>query len=530
MPDRTTDCSHVLLVPFAAFGHTRPVSAVAARLVLEKENVVLTFFATPHQIEQVRKDISNQFPESLISSDVKEKALKRIRVVTTFKSTDSNDFHLSMSSSESYPAAYETLYRGRPFTCATTGEVFDAVPPPVAVVIDLCALPQLQATRAISGTSVPIIAILPGPSSSFIRCFAPPTLGGIGLGKTLDDEAARLGVSPDELGNKLYKHTEGKIIKIAGLPDMYDYEFFPQKLPFETFIVAILRGACQFVEECDGVLIPSSHSYEDASLNQMKSWFKTLPQNPLPLFAVGPLLPPGYGRHSIERPESEKSRGERDVQAFLEEMQAKHGERSVVFISFGTVFWPSAPGYIDEVINALIDKGVPFILCLASPFVQLSEEFLNNVKASGLGLMTTWAPQQYVLNHPATGWFLTHAGNGGVTESLGSGVPMICWPFAIDQPTISAHLSCNLKVAFELVEVRTGSDGSQPMLRNGRAPKGTREAVGEEFRQIIDACRGEQGEELRRNAKEFQRKFEKAWEEGGEAKQELKAFLARFVL
>jgi DNA-binding FadR family transcriptional regulator len=66
------------------------------------------------------------------------------------------------------------------------------------------------------------------------------------------------------------------------------------------------------------------------------------------------------------------------------------------------------------------------------------------------------------------------------------------------------------------------------MLRNGLAAKGTREAVGEEFRQIIDACRGEQGDELRRNAKELQRKFEKAWEEGGEAKGKLNAFLERF--
>jgi len=67
------------------------------------------------------------------------------------------------------------------------------------------------------------------------------------------------------------------------------------------------------------------------------------------------------------------------------------------------------------------------------------------------------------------------------------------------------------------------------MLRNGRAPKGTREAVGEEFRQIIDACRGQQGEELRENVKELQRKFENAWEDGGEAKRELNAFLERYV-
>lgn len=100
----------------------------------------------------------------------------------------------------------------------------------------------------------------------------------------------------------------------------------------------------------------------------------------------------------------------------------------------------------------------------------------------------------------------------------------ICWPIAYDGPINSAYISCTLKVAFELIEVRTGSDGLKPMLRNGRAPKGTREAAGEEFRQIIDACRGEQGEELRENAKELQRNLVKAWEDGGEAKRELKRF------
>jgi hypothetical protein len=173
----------------------------------------------------------------------------------------------------------------------------------------------------------------------------------------------------------------------------------------------------------------------------MEEWLKTLAQDPLPLYAIGPLLPPGFGRPTVDNPASEQSQVENDVQGFLKEMQAKHGEKSVVFVgfsspsdecpkyslsllqvSFGTVFWPTVPGYIDEVIQALIDKGVPFvrsflpysfagpiafiyvllnqILCHASPFAQLSEEFVNNVKSSGLGFLTTWAPQQYVLNHP----------------------------------------------------------------------------------------------------------------------------------
>jgi len=67
-----SDRSHILLVPFAPFGEylseiapqpypkvyfqvTLDLSVLAARLVLEKDDVVLTFFA---QIEQVHKDIS----------------------------------------------------------------------------------------------------------------------------------------------------------------------------------------------------------------------------------------------------------------------------------------------------------------------------------------------------------------------------------------------------------------------------------------------------------------------------------------
>ena len=211
---------------------------------MERENIVLTFLATPQQIELVRKEISNQFPESVVSSDVKEKALKRIRlvqivcpiivhksffhtirIVTTFKSTD-NKFNVPITAAQTYSAAYETLYQGRPLICATTGEVFDAVPPPVAVIIDVCilcsqpvprgrfihhilkplqqvALSQLRATRALSGTSVPIIAVVPGSASSFLRYFPPPSVGGVIDFKSLDDEAARLGVSSDELAEKV---------------------------------------------------------------------------------------------------------------------------------------------------------------------------------------------------------------------------------------------------------------------------------------------------------------------------------------
>ena len=65
----------------------------------------------------------------------------------------------------------------------------------------------------------------------------------------------------------------------------------------------------------------------------MEEWLKSL-QNPLPLYVIGPLLPPGYGHSSAENSGPEKIQGERDVQVFLKEMQANYGERSVVFVGF----------------------------------------------------------------------------------------------------------------------------------------------------------------------------------------------------
>jgi len=68
----------------------------------------------------------------------------------------------------------------------------------------------------------------------------------------------------------------------------------------------------------------------------MKSHFKKR----LPIYSIGPLLPPGFSRHSLESSESESKKGqmERDVQEFLNKMQAQYGERSVIFVGLFLIF------------------------------------------------------------------------------------------------------------------------------------------------------------------------------------------------
>jgi hypothetical protein len=40
------------------------------------------------------------------------------------------------------------------------------------------------------------------------------------------------------------------------------------------------------------------------------------------------------------------------------------------------------------------------ILALASPRAKISEQQVERIKLSGLGMLTTWSPQQFILNHP----------------------------------------------------------------------------------------------------------------------------------
>lgn len=108
----------------------------------------------------------------------------------------------------------------------------------------------------------------------------------------------------------------------------------------------------------------------------------------------------------------------------------------------------------------------------------------------------------------------------------------ICWPFVGDQPVGAAHLTTNLRVGFELIQVRTGAKGMKPLhpSRGAVVPEGTREAVGKEIRAVIEKCRGADGDEVRTNAERVKEEYSKAWTKDGAATKEIEAFMSHFVL
>lgn len=110
-------------------------------------------------------------------------------------------------------------------------------------------------------------------------------------------------------------------------------------------------------------------------------------------------------------------------------------------------------------------------------------------------------------------------------EAVASGVPTICWPFHADQPANAVNLTVNHDVAYELLEVRTGN-GLKPILRTGKAPLGTLDAMKAEAREVLDKAFGEDGARKRANVKKLQKKIDSAWDKGGSADVDMGRFLS----
>lgn len=91
------------------------------------------------------------------------------------------------------------------------------------------------------------------------------------------------------------------------------------------------------------------------------------------------------------------------------------------------------------------------------------------------------------------------------------------------------HLTYNLDVAYELIEVRTGH-GLKPLHRSGRAPIGTVDAVREEANNILSKAFGQDGEEKRAKILRLKEEINQAWDEEGPSRRDLETFLDSLTL
>ncbi|KAJ7813740.1 hypothetical protein B0H14DRAFT_2604649 [Mycena olivaceomarginata] len=396
----------------------------------------------------------------------------------------------------------------------------------------------------ISGTKIPILTFVTANGGALIRMFFPESMGGCGdLGARIDAEALRVGKTAETRFIQFFPRIYGIVVRIPELPAIQESAsttailLNPVTCDYAgwswTPVAALNRAAYDSIlpstiMACDGIFAGTTPAYDGESFAAFEAWVRETLHKPV--HAVGPLLAPGYGEKQSSPAITAK---DVKIESFLDTMRSKYGDRSVLFQCLDFI-WDNilahGGGASRGSRGRLGGETVPFrrvpFLCHASPLAVMPDALLEKIKASGIGMTSTWAPQQFILTHPATVWLLTHCGHGGIIESLASGVPMICWPFGGDQPIAAVHLSENLNVAFHLMEVRTGK-GLQP-LHNGLVPLGTRTAMSAELRLVFDQCRDEAGKEKRRNAERMREKVANAWAAGGSSVVAMNAFFAEF--
>uniref|UniRef100_A0A5B7A2E3 Glycosyltransferase n=1 Tax=Davidia involucrata TaxID=16924 RepID=A0A5B7A2E3_DAVIN len=128
--------------------------------------------------------------------------------------------------------------------------------------------------------------------------------------------------------------------------------------------------------------------------------------------------------------------------------------KSVIYISFGSLAVMTKE-QLMEFWHGFVNSGKRF-LWVVRPDSVAGEDWQSQIPAElsegteERGYIVGWAPQEEVLAHPAVGGFLTHSGWNSTLESVFEGVPMICWPYFIDQQVNSRFVGEVWKLGLDM--------------------------------------------------------------------------------
>ncbi|XP_042476970.1 UDP-glycosyltransferase 73C12-like [Macadamia integrifolia] len=195
---------------------------------------------------------------------------------------------------------------------------------------------------------------------------------------------------------------------------------------------------------------------------------------------------------------------------------------SVVYLCFGSLC-PLAPSQLIEIGLALDRSNQPFIWVIKQVSQELErllleEGFEERTKGRGL-LIRGWAPQVLILSHRAVGGFITHCGWNSTLEGVTAGVPMITWPMFADQ-----FYNEKLIVQILGIGIRVGVDVPCNMGEGEKLGVYVkRQEVENAIRMLMDG--GEEGELVRKKAREIGEIANRAVEEGGSSHLNIRLFI-----
>ncbi|KAI0349914.1 UDP-Glycosyltransferase/glycogen phosphorylase [Trametes cingulata] len=499
---------HIVVCPIHLWGHARPLSILVARLIILSA-VKVTYFIAAKLLDAAKAEIVRDLGQEQHDATL----AARIRFVPIEQGEDPFDTRMYQ---ENVNATWDDLLSGRTITAhSLDGRQCDIDlrgAPLTAVIMDLFSVQSFTAihkSRETSLTPFKIYVWVAVATDCVLSLFREDRIA------QAEASAALHGTSIDEEAHKLMWAPSGRVVQSQCLPAMYDYEFYPQGLQVPpAFSGRIFIRIPRVLQEADGAITFDAAAYHPEATAAFQDWFAETSRR---VFYVGPLV--AAARSPVQTDE-----GTGSVREFLDEQLATYGERAVIYISFGSLFWPMDIDKIEAVLDVLMERDFSFVLTRPSPFYTLSEEMKHRLHQYRRAFIADWVPQRAVLDHPATGWCLTHGGHNTVLECVLAGVPMILWPIVMDQATNAVYLTHKLNVAYELLEVRHGT-GLGTVYRTGKKPSGTVDAVKAELHGVLDQVFGPDGEDKRTRLRKLSCTLQEAWEAEGPSRQACEGFL-----
>ncbi|OCF35788.1 hypothetical protein I316_02280 [Kwoniella heveanensis BCC8398] len=528
--------AHVVVVPGAMWGHLRPIVHLSLNLLALYPELHLTFLLAPSSTARVQQELEKLYSHTYTPSSShspkpdsdgdatppkEEKAVAdRVQVVTCI----SEEFDMpaqfspetfgkeAMDYAQTLPSFLRALF-GKEHAIDGTINKFEGVAPNF-LIYDLFQAFVPQAARgALSGLDqpmIPLIGFIPSNATATYHHFAPVEKGGVfpHLIQAATEDIAQ-GMSPPDAYSKHAFEVWGKPKPLPGLPTKFDYPLQHTMPPLGHIIMAISRSAHAVADsDTKGIICPW---VAETEMEGVKALEDAIGKK---VYMVGPQFPTSMWLG--ETPEAQvRSADDERVLGFLDKMHKKYGVKRVIYVSLGSLFFPvKRPDLLRFLLESLRDSGYPFICTYASDIVPPPLELIEEIKDLEEACMVRFAPQWDVLQHPATGAFLTHCGSNSTAEACLAGLPLVTMPFAADQGEFAAILTEKYKVGIDLKQVKTFKDPSWTRLYDGTTIVGTEEAIRAEMQDAWTRIRGAEGDEMRERMKGLRDILKKSWAEG----------------
>ncbi|KAA0066884.1 anthocyanidin 3-O-glucosyltransferase 2-like isoform X1 [Cucumis melo var. makuwa] len=245
--------------------------------------------------------------------------------------------------------------------------------------------------------------------------------------------------------------------------------------------------------ESNGILINTFSELESNVLDAFSdsSSSSTFP----PVYAVGPIL-------NMNKDSSSEGY---EILKWLDQQPFQ----SVVFLCFGSR-GSFGRDQVKEIAEALEQSGYRFVWSLRQPSSEgeiqktdyikevVPEGFLD--RTAGIGRVIGWAPQMKILEHPATGGFVSHCGWNSILESLWFGVPIGAWAMYGEQGLNAVEMGVELGLAVEIT-----AETGHGVVRAEKIESGIKEVMkGDgEIRKTVKMKREESRKSVMENGSSF---------------------------